>query len=153
MGSARQAAACAAALVWGVWLTAAPAARPLADDDNPGVRNAHAFAYDGRVALLFGGASDRDVLGDTWGWDGKEWQRIAVPGPPPRTFPAFAGDGDSRVFVVGGSRVLFGDDSIPGSRDAAKRLLSDTWTWDGAHGAEVKGPQPPARAEAATAGG
>ena len=31
-------------------------------------------------SLLFGGASDREVLGDTWGWDGRAWQRFNVPG-------------------------------------------------------------------------
>ena len=133
-----------AALLWGAILAAAPAVGPLADDDNPGVRNAHAFAYDGRVALLFGGATDSAVVGDTWGWDGKDWQRLAVNGPPPRTFPAVAGDGASRVFLFGGSRVLFGDDTVAENRDAARRLFADTWTWDGARWTEVPGPQPPA---------
>ena len=47
-GSLRTGVCCAAAL-WGAVLAAAPATAPLADDDTPGVRNAHALAYDGRV--------------------------------------------------------------------------------------------------------
>lgn len=148
-GTLRTAACCAAAL-WGAILAAAPSHVPLADDDTPGVRNAHALAYDGRVVVLFGGATDRAVLGDTWGWNGSDWSRLAVDGPPPRTFPAVASDG-SRVFLFGGSRVLFGDDSLPETRDAARRLLADTWTWDGSRWAEVTGPQPPARSEAGAA--
>ena len=141
---------CAAAL-WGAILAAAPATGPLADDDNPGVRNAHALAYDGRVVVLFGGATESGVVGDTWGWDGKDWPRLAVGGPPARTFPAVAGGWRSRVFLFGGSRVLFGDDTVAENRDATKRLFADTWTWDGARWTEVAGPQPPARSEAAAA--
>ena len=126
-------------------------ASPLQDQDDPGVRNGHAFAYDGRVSLLFGGATDREVVGDTWGWDGRAWQRFAVPGPPARTFAAAAGDGQGRVFLVGGSRVLFGDDTVAANRTAATRLLGDTWVWDGARWTEVTGNQPSPRAEAAAA--
>ena len=152
MGSAKlRTGVCGAALLWGAILAAGPAVGPLADDDNPGVRNAHAFAYDGRFALLFGGATDSAVVGDTWGWDGKDWQRLATGGPPARTFPAVAGDGASRVFLFGGSRVLFGDDTVAENRDIARRLFGDTWIWDGSRWTEVSGPQPPARVEAAAA--
>ncbi len=140
---------CVSAL-WGAILAAAPATAPRADDDNPGVRNAHALGYDGRVVVLYGGATDTAVVGDTWGWDGKDWTRLAVGGPPARTFPAVASDG-TRVFLFGGSRVLFGDDTVAENRDATKRLYADTWTWDGARWTEVAGPQPPARSEAAAA--
>jgi hypothetical protein len=132
--------------LWGALLAAAAAAGPSADDDGPGVRNAHALAFDGRVALLFGGATASEVAGDTWGWDGRDWRRRAAGGPLPRTFPAVAGDGASRVFLFG-SRVLFGDDGLAGDR--AGHLFRDTWIWDGAHWTEVPGPQPPARVEAA----
>jgi hypothetical protein len=152
MGSAKlRTGVCGAALFWGAILAAAPAVAPRADDDTPGVRNAHALAYDGRVALLFGGATDSAVVGDTWGWDGKDWRRLAAGGPPPRTFPAMAGDGVSRAFLFGGSRVLFGDDSVAANRDAAQALFADTWSWDGTRWTEVTGTQPPARAEAAAA--
>jgi hypothetical protein len=149
--SSGRAIVCVTALVWSAILTAAGSPAAPADDESPGVRNAHVLAYDGRVALLVGGASDREVLGDTWGWDGRGWQRMMGPGPSPRTFAAAAGDGVSRVFLFGGSRVLFGDDSVAANRDAAQRLLADTWTWDGARWTEVTGVQPPARAEAAAA--
>ena len=152
MGSGRlRTSVCAATFVWGALLAAAPASGPLVADDSPGVRNAHGFAYDGRVSLLFGGANESGVLGDTWGWDGKDWLRLADGGPLPRTFPAVAGDGESRVFLFGGNRVLFGDDSVAENRDAAKRLFADTWVWDGSRWTAVTGPQPPARSEAAAA--
>ncbi len=151
MGSTRQrTGVCAAALLWGAILAAVPVGPP-ADDDNPGVRNAHGFAYDGRVALLFGGATDSAVVGDTWGWDGKGWLRLASGGPAPRTFPAVAGDSLSRVYLFGGNRVLFGDETAAEARDSARRLFGDTWIWDGSIWTEVTGPQPPARAEAAAA--
>jgi hypothetical protein len=57
----------------------------------------------------------------------------------------------SRVFLVGGSRVLFGDESAPDARDAAQRLFADTWIWDGSQWAQVTGAQPPPRSEAAAA--
>lgn len=141
---------CGAVLVWSAILAAAPVG-PVGEDDNPGVRNAHGFAYDGRVTLLFGGATESAVVGDTWGWDGKDWRRLAVGGPPARTFPAVAGDGASRVFLFGGCPVLFGDDASAEGRDAGRRLFADTWTWDGTRWTEVTGLQPPARAEAAAA--
>jgi hypothetical protein len=152
MGSAKlRTGVCGAALLWSAMLAAAPAIAPVANDDTPGVRNAHMLAYDGRVALLFGGATDSAVVGDTWGWDGRNWQRLAASGPPARTFAAVGGDGVSRVFLFGGSRVLFGGDASPGNADPARHLLADTWAWDGTRWTEVPGPQPPARAEAAAA--
>ncbi len=150
MGSVTLRTGVRAAALWGAILAAAPATAPLADDDTPGVRNAHALGYDGRVVVLFGGATESAVVGDTWGWDGKDWTRLAGGGPAPRTFPAVASDG-ARVFLFGGSRVLFGDDSVAENRDAARRLFADTWAWDGARWTEVTGPQPPARSEAAAA--
>lgn len=149
MGSTRpRTGVCTATIVGIAIVTAAAAMGPVADDDAPGVRNAHGFAYDGRVALLFGGATDRAVAGDTWGWNGKDWLRLASGGPAPRTFPSVVGDGVARAFLFGGNRVLFGDAT---AGDAAQHLLGDTWTWDGARWTEVRGPHPPARAEAAAA--
>src|SRR5688572_19966130 len=71
------------------------------------VRTAHALAYDrdgGRV-LLFGGADEKSVRGDLWGWDGKVWRLLASEGPPPRTFPALAYDrARKRLVLFGGNR-------------------------------------------------
>ena len=112
----------------------------------PGVRNAHGLAFDGRRVVLFGGASDRAVVGDTWGWNGERWQLLTATGPPPRTFPAMAGDaGGHRVYLFGGSKVLFGTE--PGVAE----LLDDFWIWDGQGWTSWTGPRPPARAEASAA--
>jgi hypothetical protein len=113
-----------------------------------GVRNAHAMVYDdsrGHV-ILFGGADDSEVCGDTWEWNGTSWIRISLTGPEPRTFPAMAYDSiRKRIVLFGGNRVLFGTDQEEST------FLNDTWEWDGNSWAQIKvsGPQP--RAEAGMA--
>jgi hypothetical protein len=64
--------------------------------------------------LLFGGIGAGPALGDTWKWDGHQWQQVADTGPAPRIGHALASDG-----LVA---VLFGGDRI-GS------LQNDTWAW------------------------
>ena len=62
----------------------------------------------GRV-ILFGGADDSKVCGDTWERDGRKWKRIAITGPGPRTFSAMAFDSvRKKVVLFGGNKVLFG---------------------------------------------
>jgi hypothetical protein len=56
--------------------------------------------------------------GDTWGWDGAKWSRLAAGGPSPRYSAALAYDANRKVFV------LFGGQTAKGSSD-------ETWTWDG----------------------
>jgi hypothetical protein len=112
-----------------------------------GARNAHAMAYDaarGRVTL-FGGADERSVRGDTWGWEENRWRLLATEGPSPRTFPVMAYDrAGARVLLFGGNRVLFGTDR------AADTLLHDLWAWNGRHWVELSDGAngPSARAEA-----
>jgi hypothetical protein len=114
----------------------------------PGVRNAHAMAYDssrGRV-VLFGGADASKVRGDTWEWDGSRWEQVNNSGPAPRTFPAMAYDNRrKRVVLFGGNRVLFG------KAVADNQFLADTWEWDGKKWVESKAAGPPPRAEASMA--
>ncbi|MFZ0060445.1 MAG: kelch repeat-containing protein [Pyrinomonadaceae bacterium] len=113
-----------------------------------GVRNAHAMAYDSdrRRVVLFGGADESKVCGDTWEWDGKRWTRVNHTGPGPRTFPAMAYDSVRRRLVLfGGNRVLFG--KSPGEN----KFLNDTWEWDGRRWTEIKVTGPSPRAEAAIA--
>jgi len=129
----------------GVVLGCRPAPEPAI-----GVRNAHALAYDGNrgTVVLFGGANDSQVQGDTWLWNGDErvWRPLATGGPDPRTFPAMAWDEvRHEVVLFGGNRVLFGTDA---DRDT---FLGDTWVLDAAgwSSRSVAGPSP--RAEAALA--
>lgn len=113
-----------------------------------GVRNAHAMAYDsgrGKV-ILFGGADESKVRGDTWEWDGERWTRVSDEGPGPRTFPAMAYDSvRKKVVLFGGNVVLFGR-----SPDENK-FLDDTWEWDGRRWTQIKVAGPSPRAEAAIA--
>jgi len=96
----------------------------------PAAREWHAAAYDGSrgKVVLFGGgdASGRDLLADTWEWDGDGWvERTpdpAQPGPVPRFRHALAYDGTR------GRVVLFGGWTEAGDP------LADLWEWDGEAG-------------------
>lgn len=114
-------------------------------EPGPGVRNAHGLAYDGRVSLLFGGASEREVLADTWGWNGRSWSRFSAEGPEGRTFPVMVPAFGEGVYLFGGRRVLFGNDLH------VAQLLSDLWSWDGQRWTRVPAVGPGARAEASGA--
>lgn len=112
------------------------------------VRNTHAMVYDRdrSAAVLFGGADERQVLGDLWAWDGKEWRCLATGGPPPRTFPALAYDeARKRLVLFGGNRVLFG---IPADTST---FLDDMWMWDGRSWHQIRTETPSARSEPAVA--
>jgi cysteine-rich repeat protein len=92
----------------------------------PPPRGRPALAYDDSEGgvLLFGGAGfDPFVpvvpLGDTWTWDGTQWEQLApVTSPPPRYEHAMAYDRDRDVVILFGGR----NDTQP---------LGDTWQWDG----------------------
>lgn len=117
-------------------------------DASIGVRNAHALAYDAarERLIVFGGADDRAVSGETWSWDGRHWRRLAVTGPLPRTFPAIASDAFGKsVFLYGGHRALFGNGREQDS------VLADFWRWDGTRWSPLGADGPGARAEAALA--
>src|SRR5262245_5924756 len=112
-----------------------------------GVRNAHAMVFDeaaGRL-LLFGGADEAHVVGDTWTWRPGEprWERVATAGPAPRTFPAMAYDAArGEAVLFGGNRVLFG------TGKEGDTILGDTWVSRGGRWTEYRGAGPRARAEA-----
>jgi hypothetical protein len=99
------------------WLQRAPATSPPARRD-------HALAFDsarGRT-VLFGGhaGSPGSPLGDTWEWDGTQWQqKLPALAPAPRSGHALAYD------ALRGRVVLFG------GRDSALTSMGDTWEWDG----------------------
>lgn len=132
----------AIALAPGLPLAAEPAA-------GPGPRNGYGLAWDaasGRT-ILFGGADERAVRGDTWAWDGSRWTEISREGPPRRTFPAMAyAPDEGGVILFGGNEVLFGSEERPPG------FLADTWALEGATWTRLvpkKSPSP--RAEAAMA--
>jgi len=85
----------------------------------------HAMAFDSArgVVVLFGGLKKHGPRGgttrsgETWEWDGVDWELVAETGPSPRTEPVMAYDS------VRGVVVLFGGED-PYTRN-------DTWEWDG----------------------
>src|SRR5215472_15671987 len=96
------------------WTKQAPATHPPA-------RAQAMMAYDAATGtvVLFGGANNRRVLGDTWTWDGSTWTKQApATHPPARYGAAMAYD------AATGTVVLFGGQNSHGR-------LSDTWAWDG----------------------
>src|SRR5581483_2412788 len=106
------------------------------------IRNAHAMSYDARrhVVVLFGGADDERVRGDTWEWDGHSWKKVSDIGPAPRTFAAMTYDSAHGVTLLfGGNPVLFGREG------SAPKLFDDLWQWDGRRWMRLRGSGPRAR--------
>lgn len=91
----------------------------------PVQREAFQMAYDGKTqtVVLFGGTStgnSAEPLGDTWTWNGTEWQQQhPTVSPPARALGNLAYDDAT------GQLVLFGGLASGG------QPLNDTWTWDG----------------------
>ncbi len=114
------------------WAPRTPGMRPPA-------RAGGRLVFDGRAQqlLLFGGVGASSHLGDTWHWDGTDWEPVIGPGPSPRKGAALGFD------AVRSQVVLFG------GRDADDQLLDDTWIFDGAWH-EVMLTAPPTRREGAT---
>ena len=91
----------------------------------PGARFGHGLAHDARTGrtILHGGFDERGVpFGDTWGWDGVFWTRLATGGPPARKWPAMAYDESRGEIVLFGGLGGAGRGSLP---------LGDTWRWTG----------------------
>ncbi len=105
----------------GSWLQKVPSTKP------PG-RREHAMSYDSardRV-VLFGGLAAGN-RGDTWEWDGTNWQNrtplAPASSPSPRTMSAMAYD------AARGKTILFGGMFVIDGLNAT--LHGDTWEWDG----------------------
>lgn len=109
-------------------------------DIGPSPRGNHAMAYDpsAQRVLLFGGAGQGFVLGDSWVWDRRYWTQVQDIGPAARS-------GHALAFDTGrGRAVLFGGTGDQGD-------LADTWEWDGAYWTQVADTGPAARALHASA--
>jgi len=112
---------------------------------SPGVRNGHNMVYytssDG--IILFGGADEAKVYGDTWLFSNSKWKKITENGPSPRTFPCMD-EADNYILFFGGNAVLFGSDKNP------VHYLDDTWIFRDGNWKKVETKlYPTARAEAA----
>ncbi|MGZ8540872.1 MAG: Kelch repeat-containing protein [Chitinophagaceae bacterium] len=94
----------------------------------PGPRLAAGAAYDSKrgIVLIFGGISHEITKGDTWGWNGKEWTKLADDGPAPRTMGYMAYDKIRDRTVLFGGRLGWPND------------VDDTWEWDGITWKEIK---------------
>lgn len=87
---------------------------------HPSPRCGHAMAFDESMGLtiLFGGISQFDSpLGDTWTFDGENWERIAIDGPARRRYAAFAYDPSLGGCVLHGGA----------HDDNGRQKYGDTW--------------------------
>ncbi len=99
-------------------------AKDAAPGSVPSARYGAAMAWDGHEIVLFGGLTVQGVVGDTWIWNGLQWNRVDEPDPkavPSARFHA-AMTYDANV----GKVVLFG-----GGNDEPTSAMGDTWQWDG----------------------
>jgi hypothetical protein len=96
-------------------------------DGGPAPRFNHALAFDAsrRRVVLFGGAPlasapGKELLSDTWEWDGNEWTQQEDIGPAKREMHVMAYDSARQRIVLFGGAVQGGETS-----------LGDTWEWNG----------------------
>lgn len=115
-----------------------------ASGDGPGPREGPGFTWDpgSDRMLLFGGAENGTLHGDTWTWSGTAWEQIAVSGPRPRFVnlmaeyrnpPLAPGEPSGGYVLLQGGHWVEGDDG---------GNLEDTWQWDGEIWTELDGAGP-----------
>lgn len=114
----------------------------------PGPRGRHAMCYDPdkKMVILQGGDVWKkkvdtsvnkegevwDLRGDTWGWDGVKWIKIADNGPA-RMLPALGYDEARHVLVSFGGGDDFHHSDTWELKDDQWKLVADNgkWKWDG----------------------
>lgn len=87
----------------------------------PPDRAGAAMAFDrarNRLVLFGGEGQGGVVLGDTWEFDGVQWQQFAAPGPAPRRGTMVYDETTQRVVLLGGYDWTVGQ-------------LWDCWSWNG----------------------
>jgi hypothetical protein len=101
----------------------------------PPPRNGAVLVYDSlrHVMVLFGGANNTQLLGETWEWDSFGWTLRATTGPTPRNSFDMAFDSARGIIV------LFG-----GTSDSTGAALADTWEWNGSVWIRRNAPTAPA---------
>jgi hypothetical protein len=140
----------AAALAAFLWMAFAPQPewRLIQPQHVPPTRAVASLVYDpkNQKAVLFGGAVISDNiwvdLGDTWEWDGDDWQQLNLSNAPsPRRSAAMVYDEKHAVTL------LFGG----GFADPSGNMvtLNDMWIWDGKNWTQITPmSQPSARMKA-----
>lgn len=105
----------------GVWEFDGKEWKNISTQPAPEVRMLPGYAYDSKrgMLIIFGGAGKSGVLGDTWGWNGSKWKKLADSGPPARMMGYMAYDKARDKIILFGGRVGWPND------------LADTWEWDG----------------------
>ena len=113
-------------------------------DMGPSARRLSGMTYDDsrQRLVLFGGdvmasTQARQVNGETWEWDGREWTQVADMGPAPRMSCAMTYDTlRQRVVLFGGHNYLPPQDTY----------FDDTWEWDGTEWTQIADTGPSGRA-------
>ena len=100
---------------------------PTGDWPQPRAHYGMAYDSDREVVVIFGGFQGNfDYLGDTWEWDGEQWeQKFPVDSPSDRIRHAMAYHPGIQATV------LFG------GFDETYEVKNDTWVWDGVNWQEV----------------
>jgi hypothetical protein len=98
----------------------------ISSSHRPSDRYATSITFDpaAKAVILFGGVRGgsaglvRQVLSDTWSWNGSDWVQLSpTSSPPAREDPTIV------TFAAANKVLLFG-----GSNDS---VLADAWAWDG----------------------
>jgi hypothetical protein len=105
----------------------------------PMARSLSGAVYDTRRqrVVLFGGVGNKgyeQLKGDTWEWDGKNWQQMA---------DTSVGTRDHHVMVYDAAR---GKTVMYGGQTSDRKWAQDTWEWDGVKWSKLTVPGPGGRA-------
>jgi hypothetical protein len=113
----------------------------VATSGMPAARMGHALAYDSALhrTVLFGGAANGSLvpcLGDTWEYDGTNWNQVQTtpPSPPARSGHGLAYDMARRRIVLFGGSVNSGSAAV---------VFADTWELDGKVWKQISVPTSP----------
>jgi hypothetical protein len=125
----------------------------LSPANSPNSRTYASMASSSTTAVLFGGKDFSGPLSDTWIWNGTNWSQVVTGQTPGTSSPCaryganFSYDANDGVFV------LQGGISSPGLFSNTSGFCQDSWYFSTISNSwtQITGPQPPARAFAASA--